>query len=124
MTTLTELLKNTAELVDNRKIICHGTIRCIHTEKAERDILEAEGCDSVETGEIGNEDICDQLYFIANNIDRLGSVDVYKLSCALSELEDAYIGPNLSDYNAFDEEDALERLDRLISAAGDFVNIF
>jgi len=114
---LNELIKSAAKLVESREIIDHGTIRCLHSDQAVREIKSAEGCDDVDTGTIGDDDLASELVDLAEDGDKIGDLHLEDLV----KLEDAYRGDDIADYIDGDKEDELKRLDRLIEAARELV---
>ena len=110
--TIKNLIKSVAALVEEREIIDHGSIRCLHSENAVREIESAEPCESVDTGTIGDDDLAEKLRDIAEN-DREGGIDIDDLV----KLESAHRGDDVTDYLTADAEDELILLDKLIDAA-------
>lgn len=110
---LKELIRNVAELVEEREIIDHGSIRCLHSDNAVAEIESAEPRDSVGTGLVGDDDLAADLLEIAEDGDRIAELDFSDLS----RLEDAYRGEDVTDYVDNDCEDELIQLDKLIDAA-------
>lgn len=110
---LNELIKSVAKLVESREIIDHGSIRCLHSDQAVRDIESAEGCDEVDTGNIGDDDLAEELSDLAEDGDRIAELHLEDLV----KLEDAFRGEDITDYLTEDKEDELKKLDSLIDAA-------
>lgn len=108
-----ELLKWVSILVVERETIDHGTIRCLHCDNWVREIEQAEGCDEVGTGRIGDDDLADDLAELAEDGDRIADLHIEDIR----KLEDAYRGEDIDDYIDGDKEDELKRLDTLIDAA-------
>jgi hypothetical protein len=107
------LLNAVAKLVETREIIDHGSIRCLHSDNAVREIESAEPCDEVGTGVIGDDDLAAELAGLAVDGDRIADLDFDDLR----KLEDAYRGDSVADYLDEDAEDELKSLDSLIDAA-------
>lgn len=113
-----EMLAEVAALVAEREIIDHGSIRCLYSAQACREIESAEGCDEVETGTIGDDELAEKISEILENPERL--LDADDLLDVLRDLDRAHRGGEISDYLENDE-DELSRLDDLIEAAEKFV---
>lgn len=109
---LKELIGCVAKLVEQRDIIDHGTIRCLHSDQAVDEIESAEGCDEVETGTIGDDDLAKSLLELLED-DRLAELYLDDLVT----LEDAYRGEDLESYINSEREDELVKLENLIDAA-------
>jgi len=107
------LIRNVADLVETREIIDHGTIRCLHSDNAVREIESAEGCDEVETGLIGDDDLAADLAELAEDGDRIAKLHLEDLV----KLEDAFRGEDITDYLDSEKEDELQKLDALIESA-------
>ena len=111
--TIKELIKSVASLVEEREIIDHGTIRCLHSDQGVREIESCEpDCDEVGTGTVGDDDLAEKLREIVEN-DREGEIEFD----ALEKLEYAHRGDDITDYLTADKEDELILLDKLIDAA-------
>ena len=110
---ISELIRNTAKLVEARETIDHGSIRCLYSDNAVRDIESAELCDSVDTGTVGDDDLAAVLMEIAEDGDRIADLHFDDLA----KLERAYRGEDITDYLRADKEDELILLDKLIDAA-------
>lgn len=114
---INELIKAVANLVETREIIDHGSIRCLHSDNAVREIESAEGCDEVDTGIIGDDDLAADLAELAEDGDRIADLHLDDLV----KLEDAYRGEDVTDYLDSKKEDELGELDALIDAARELV---
>lgn len=114
---LNELIKAVSKLVESRETIDHGSIRCLHSDQAVRDIESAEGCDEVDTGTIGDDDLAEELEDLAEDGDQISELDLDDLV----KLEDAFRGEDITDYLDEDKEDELKRLDSLIDAARELI---
>ena len=110
---INELIRNVAKLVESRETIDHGSIRCLHSDNAVREIESAEGCDSVDTGTVGDDDLAADLMEIAEDGDRIAEIHFSDLV----RLEYAYRGEDITDYLTAEKEDELIMLDKLIDAA-------
>jgi len=108
--TIKELLESVANLVEEREIIDHGSIRCLYSEEAVRSIQSAEDVEEVDTGTIGDNDLASKLRRLAEDP---GDVDTEDLR----ELDYAHLGNDIEDYVEPEAEDELEHLSRLIEAA-------
>ena len=98
--------------MEERKIIDHGSIRCIWSATADQEIQAGEPCDEVGTGIIGDDDLAAELIEIVEN-DSEGEIDFD----SLRKLEDFFRGLDLDDYIDSEKEDELKKLDKLIDAA-------
>ena len=114
---LNQLIKAVAKLVEEREIIDHGTIRMLHSDRAVSEIESAEGCDEVDTGTIGDDDLAEELADLAEDGDQIAELDLDDLV----KLEDAFRGEDITDYLDEDKEDELKKLDTLIEAARELV---
>jgi hypothetical protein len=114
---INELIRNISNLVESREIIDHGSIRCLHSDQAMRDIESAEGCDSVDIGTVGDDDLAAHLMEIAECGDRIAEIHFGDLVT----LENAYQGEDITDYLTAEKEDELILLDKLIDAAREIV---
>jgi hypothetical protein len=114
---INELIRNVAKLVESRETIDHGSIRCLHSDNAVREIESAEGCDSVGTGTVGDDDLAADLMEIAEDGDRIAEIHFDDLV----KLEYAYRSEDITDYLTADKEDELILLDKLIDAAREIV---
>lgn len=112
-----ELIRNVAKLVESRETIDHGSIRCLYSEQGCREIESAEGCDSVDTGKVGDDDLAADLMDLAEDGDRIAEIHFDDLV----KLEYAFRGEDITDYLAADKEDELILLDKLIDAAREIV---
>lgn len=108
-----DLIKSVAALVSTREIIDHGSIRCLHSELVVEEIKAVDDCAEVGTGTIGDDDLSTDLDALAEDGDRIASIDFGDLA----NLEDAYQGAEVSGYIDEGKEDELRRLDSLIDAA-------
>jgi hypothetical protein len=108
---LNELIKSVAKLVVARETIDHGSIRCLHSDQGVRDIESAEGCDEVDTGAIGDDDLAAELTELAEDGDQIADLHLEDLV----KLE--YRGDDINDYLESEKEDELKNVDRLIEAA-------
>lgn len=117
---LNELIKAVSNLVEERETIDHGSIRCLHSDRAVQEIESAEGCDSVDTSIVGDDDLASDLSDLADDGDQIAELDFDDLK----KLEDAYLGDDISSYLDVDEdkEDELKKLDRLIDAAREAIS--
>ena len=113
---LKDLIHSVAKLVEQRDIIDHGSIRCLHSDQAVYDIESAEDCDEVDTGTIGDDDLAEKLRELCED-DRLAEQYLEDLV----KLEDAYCGDDITDYLDEDKEDELGKLETLIDAANTLV---
>ena len=111
-----EMIISVAKLVEEQEIIDHGSIRCLHSDQAVREIESAEGCESVDTGTVGDNDLASKLSDLAEN-DREGGIEWSDLE----KLEAAFRGKSVTDYLDEDNEDNLIKLDALIDAARELV---
>lgn len=109
---INELLKSVAHLVQVRKTIDHGAIRCIYSDQRVRDIEACEACEEVDTGEVGDDELTEELGQIVED-EREGQINFD----ALKKLENAYRGDDLDDYLLGEQEDELKQLDTLVEAA-------
>lgn len=114
---INELIRNIATLVESREIIDHGSIRCLHSDDAVRDIESAEGCESVDVGTVGDDDLAAHLMEVAECGDQIAEIHFDDLV----KLENAYQGDDIADYLTADKEDELILLDKLIDAAREIV---
>lgn len=114
---LNELIRNIAKLVESRETIDHGSIRCLHSDNAVSEIESAEGCDSVDTGTVGDDDLAASLMEISEDGDQIAELHFE----ALVKLENAYRGDDIQDYLDAEKEDELVKLDKLIDAAREIV---
>lgn len=114
---INELIKSVANLVETRETIDHGTIRCLHSENAVREIMSAEGCDDVDTGTVGDDDLAAELAELAEDGDRIADLHLDDLV----NLEHAYRGADVTDYLTAEKEDELKNLDTLIERARELV---
>ena len=112
-----DLLLSVASLVEERDTIDHGSIRCLHSDRAVREIEQAEGCDEVDTGTIGDDVLAEKIRDMVNDADALGKIDFDDLR----KLEDAYKGDDIIDYLDSGKEDELRALNVLIDAVADMV---
>lgn len=111
--TIKNLLLAVASLVEERRIIDHGSIRCLWSPSAARSIESVEdlGDYEVETGTIGDDALAEQLRELAEDP---GGIDVDDLGRFLS---DAFLGSSVEDYLDTQNEDELRALDALINRA-------
>ena len=104
-------LEQIANLIEERDIIDHGTIRMLWSRNAAKGIADAEGIssDDIGDGTIGDDDL-------AECIRDLDGYDawVYRLAIIAS---DAWRGDDLQGYIEPDSEDELRRLEALIERA-------
>lgn len=107
---INELIKSISNLVETRKIINHGSIRCLPTADA---AVRSDDCDEVGTETIGDDDLAAGLAELAVDGDRIADLHLGDLV----KMEDAYRGDDISDYVDDDREDELSRLDLLIDRA-------
>jgi len=114
--TIKEFITSVARLVKERDIINHGSIRCLYSDQAARDIESVEDCDEVDTDTIGDDELSQKLTDIVDE-DREGSLD-FDL---LQKLEYKYRGGSVDDYIVGDKEGELENLDKLIEAARELI---
>lgn len=110
---INELLKQVSDLVQTREIISHGSIRCLHCEQSVREIEQAEGCNRVGTGLIGDNGLAAELAELTTDGDRIAEIDTDDLA----NLADCFRGPDISDYVDSEREDELCKLVALIDAA-------
>jgi len=110
---INELIKAVSKLVAEQEIIDHGSIRMLHSDRAVEEIESAEGCDEVETGTIGDDDLAEKLSELADDGDAIA--DLYTED--LVKLEDAFRGEDITNYLDSDKEDELQKLEALIDAA-------
>jgi hypothetical protein len=115
--TIKELLLSTAELVDEREIIEHGSIRCLWSQEHVDAIRMAEDYVRIGTGIVGDSELSHKLRHLAKDSDRIGDITFSGLAC----LESYHRGDDIRDYIDSDREDELFRLDRLIMAAMELV---
>lgn len=115
-----EFLIEVANLIQEREIISHGTIRCLQSEQAVRDIESAEGCDEVDSGSVGDDELADKLRELADDGAAFLSADPSDMADKLNNLWSAHRGADIGDYLDGEKEDELRALDRLIDAAKEF----
>lgn len=115
-----EFLIEVANLIQEREIISHGSIRDLWSDQSVRDIESAEGCDEVEMGSVGDDALSDKLRELANDGEAFLSADPVDMAATLQALWAAHKGSEISDYVDGEKEDSLRALDRLIDAAGEF----
>lgn len=113
---LKDLIHSVAKLVEQRDIIDHGSIRCLHSDQGVRDIENSEDCDEVDTGTIGDDDLSEKLRELCDD-DRLADQSLEDLV----KLEDAFLGDSINNYIEEEEEDELKKLEALIDAANKLV---
>lgn len=123
MNTLKKVLNEVADVVAQRETINHGTIRCLHTQEAVDSILSAEGCDKVDTGTIGDDDLAEKLREVAENPEWLLAAHAGDLAEAITALYMEYVSADVADYLEADREDELCQLDKLIAAAEQLVSV-
>jgi hypothetical protein len=114
---ISELILTVASLVEERKIINHGSIKCLYSDEDARDIQQAEGCDEVDTGIIGDNELSQKLTELIED-GTLGDIHFD----ALLRLEIDYIGDRVEDYIRSGEEDELKNLRDLIKSARNLLN--
>jgi hypothetical protein len=115
-----ELLNNVSKLVSERDIIDHGSIRCLYSETAAREILSMERHEEEEeigTGTIGDDELSSDIAELAEDGDRVLDLDFD----ALKSLEYEYRGEDIRDYLEEEREDEFRNLDRLIDAARNLI---
>jgi hypothetical protein len=110
---INELIKNVSRLVESREIIDHGTIRMLYSDRAVEEIADAEGCDEVDTGTIGDDDLAEKLSDLAEDGDLIAELYLEDLVA----LERAYRGEYVTNYLDNGREDELNNLGALIDAA-------
>lgn len=110
---INDLIKAVAKLVEEREIIDHGSIRCIYSDQAVSEIESAEGCEEVDTGTIGDDDLASELDDLSDDGEAIGELDFDDLVA----LEYAYRGHSIADYIDDEKEDELQCLDSLIERA-------
>lgn len=112
-----ELIRAVATLIESREIIDHGSIRCLHSDRAVSEIESAEGCDEVGAGTIGDDDLAEKLSDLADDGDLVAELHLEDLV----KLENAFRGEDVTDYLDPGKEDELRKLDALIDAARELV---
>lgn len=114
---LKNLLQEVATLVEEREIIDHGTIRCLHTQADVDSICSAEDIEEVDLGSVGDDELAEKIRKIIESPDCLLDADADDLGEAITQLWDAHKGPSVEDYLESEKEDELHKLDNLITAA-------
>lgn len=76
-----DMLAEIAILVQSRDTIDHGSIRCLYSEQGCREIEGAEGCDEVYSGEVGDDDLAEEINQLIENPERLIEADPLDLAC-------------------------------------------